>query len=150
MQQRGLTPGTNVLASRLEAATDSIAVWLNISPGSELAVLERLRLADGEPMSLEISHLVHRLCPGILEGDYAQTPLHEALRDRADIRLVRANQSIRAIAATKELAEILSVPSRSPLFYIQRVSYSQFGLPVEYLQIYHRGDRYVLYNELRN
>lgn len=150
MQQREMHPGTRVLSSRLEPATDLIAAKLNIQPGSELAVLERLRLADGEPMSLEVSRLVHRLCPGILEGDYAETPLHEALRDRADIRLVRATQSIRAIAATKELASLLMVAVKAPLFYIERVSHSQYGLPVEYLQIYHRGDRYVLYNELRN
>lgn len=150
MQQRGLTPGTCVLASRLEPSSSDIAKRLNIAPGSELAVLERLRLADGEPMSLEISRLVHQLCPGILEGDYARTPLHEALRDRADIRLVRATQAIRAVAATKEMAGILAVPVKAPLFYIERVSFSQYGVPVEYLQIYHRGDRYMLYNELRN
>jgi GntR family transcriptional regulator len=150
MQQRGLKPGTRVLSSRLEPASENIAERLNLAPGSELAVLERLRLADGETMSLEISHLDHQLCPGILEGDYAQTPLHEALRDQADIRLVRANQSIRAIPATRELAGILAVAVKAPLFHIERVSYSQFGAPVEYLQIYHRGDRYVFYNELRN
>lgn len=150
MQQRGLTPSTRVLSSRLEPASAEIAGRLSIPPGSEMAVLERLRLADGEPMSLEISHLVHRLCPGILQGDYAQIPLHEALRDRADIRLVRASQSIRAIAATKELAGTLAIGVKAPLFYIERVSYSQYGVPVEYLQLYHRGDRYVLYNELRN
>jgi GntR family transcriptional regulator len=150
MEQRGLHPGTRILSSRLEPATEAIAKRLDLAPGSELAVLERLRLADDEPMSLEISHLDHTLCPGILDGDYAQTPLHEALRDQADIRLVRANQSIHAIAANRELAGILSVAVRAPLFYIERVSYSQYGAPVEYLQIYHRGDRYVLYNELLN
>jgi GntR family transcriptional regulator len=150
MEQRGLHPGTRVLSSRLEPASEETAGRLNLAPGSELAVLERLRLADGETMSLEISHLDHSLCPGILDGDYARTPLHEALRDLADIRLVRAHQSIRAVPASRELAGILSVTVKAPLFYIERVSYSQFGVPVEYLQIYHRGDRYVFYNELRN
>jgi GntR family transcriptional regulator len=150
MLQRGLRPGTRVLAGRLEPASETLAGLLNISPDSELAVLERLRLADDEPMSLEISHLVHRLCPGILDGDFAQTPLHEALRDRAGIRLVRATQSIRAVTATKELAHVLSVSPKAPLFYIERVSYSQLGAAVEYSQIYHRGDRYVFYTELHN
>lgn len=150
MQRRGMQAGTKILSARLEPASAELADKLSVTPGTELAVLERLRLADGEPMSIEISHLVHRLCPGILEGDYANTPLHVALMDRYDIRLVRANQAIRAVAADKTLAAQLDIAARSPLFYIERTSFSQYGLPVEFLQLYHRGDRYVLYNELRN
>lgn len=149
MQRRGLHPDTQVIATRLQRATLEIADKLDIEPGAELAVLERLRLADGEPMSVEISHLVHRYCPNVLDGDYAQTPLHEVLRDRFGIRLARANQVIRAVAAEKMLAARLAVPVGSPLFYIERVSFRQAGIPVEYLEVYHRGDRYVLYNELR-
>ncbi len=150
MQRRSLHPETEVITTGLQAATPDMADTLNILPGAELAVLERLRLADHEPMSLEISHLVHQLCPGVLDGNYAQTPLHEALQDRFGIRLTRAHQSIRAIAADKALAGRLRVAAGTPLFYIERVSYQQLGTPVEYLQLYHRGDRYVLYNELRN
>lgn len=149
MQRRGLHPETEVIVVGLRPALLEIAENLYVAPGAELAVLERLRLADHEPMSLEISHLVHALCPGILDGDYAQTPLHEALNDRYDIRLTRAQQSIHAIAADRSLAGRLRVPAGAPLFYIERTSYDQMGTPVEYLQLYHRGDRYVLYNELR-
>lgn len=150
MQRRGMHAGTKILSARLEPAPDDVAAKLNVAPGTELAVLERLRLADGEPMSIESSHLVHRLCPGILEGNYAATPLHAALMDRYDIRLVRATQAIRAVSADKPVAAQLGIATKSPLFYIERTSFSQYGMPVEFLQLYHRGDRYVLYNELRN
>lgn len=150
MQRRGMHAGTKVLSARLEPASAELAEKLNVTPGTELAVLERLRLADEEPMSIEVSRLVHRLCPGILESDYANTPLHAALMDRYDIRLVRANQAIRAVAADRTVATQLGVAAKSPLFYIERTSFSQYGMPVEFLQLYHRGDRYVLYNELRN
>ncbi len=150
MQRRGLHPETEVLFAGLRPATPETAESLNVLPGAELAVFERLRLADHEPMSLEISHLVHQLCPGVLAGDYARTPLYEALQDNYGIRLTRAHQSIRAIAADKGLAGRLRIPHGTPLFSIERVSYQQVGTPVEYLQLYHRGDRYVLYNELRN
>ena len=149
MQRRGLHPGTEVLASCLEPASEDIAARLDIEPGTELAVLERLRLADGEPMSLERSHLVHHQCHGLLDTDLSRLPLHEVLRDYYGIRLARANQAVRAIPADKLLAVRLHVSAGAPLFYIERVSFRQAGLPVEYLQVYHRGDRYVLYNELR-
>jgi GntR family transcriptional regulator len=150
MRQRGFKPGTRVLSSGLVQAPETIAEKLAVEPGEELARLERLRLADGEPMSIEESHLVHRYCPGVLQGDYASNPLREALDRDYGIRLVRAKQIIRAIPAPRDLAESLSIPPRSALLYIERVSYSQHDIPVEFLRIYYRGDRYVLYNELHD
>lgn len=150
MQRRGLHPGAEVIASCLEPASEDIAARLDIAPGTELAVLERLRLADGEPMSLERSHLVHHQCHGLLENDFTRLTLHEVLRERYGIRLTRAHQAVRALAADKLLAARLHVHIGTPLFYIERVSFRQAGIPIEYLQVYHRGDRYVLYNELRS
>jgi GntR family transcriptional regulator len=149
MRRRGLHPGTQVLSAKAVPATVDIAEKLQASPGEELARFERLRLADGEPLSIEISHLVLRLCPGILEHDYAQRPLREELEQRHGIYLVRAQQTIRAVAAGKEIAVQLSVPNNAPLFYIERVSFTEQETPVEFLQLYHRGDRYALYSELR-
>jgi DNA-binding GntR family transcriptional regulator len=33
--------------------------------------------------------------------------------------------------------------------FIERVTYSQGEIPVEFLRVYYRADRYSLYNELR-
>jgi len=149
MRQRGFKPASKVLSSGLIPAPQDIAEKLEIEPGEELARLERLRLADDEPMSIEESHLVHSYCPGVLRGDYASSPLREALERDYGIRLVGAKQVIRAILAPRNLARLLSIPPKSALLYIQRVSYSQQNIPVEFLHIYYRADRYALYNELQ-
>jgi len=148
MRRRGVEPGTEVLSSGLIPAPQDIAEKLEIEPGEELAHLERLRLADGEPMSVEESHLVHRYCPDVLRGNYGANPLREALERDYGIRLVRAQQVIRAILLPPNLAPLLSIPPESALLYIERVSYSQQNIPVEFLRIYYRGDRYTLYSEL--
>jgi GntR family transcriptional regulator len=150
MRQRGFEPGTEILSAGLMPAPADIAEKLQVEPGEELARLERLRLADNEPMSIEESHLVQRYCRGILEYDYAATPLREALEQSYGIRLVRAKQTIRAISAPRKVADRLAIAPNAPLLYIERVSYSQQNLPIEFLRLYHRGDRYVLYNELRD
>ena len=150
MRRRGLHPGTEILAAGLESADQDVADKLQISEGEELVHIERLRLADAEPLSIEISHLVHRYCPGVLDHDYAEVPLREQLAASYNIALVRAEQVIRAIAAPKEIADKLLVAAGSPLFYIERISYSQRDIPVEFLQLYYRGDRYTLFNELKD
>lgn len=149
MRQRGFEPASKVLSSGLIPAPQDIAEKLQIEPGEELARLERLRLADDEPMSIEESYLVHRYCLGVLQGDYASNPLRQALEREYGIRLVRAKQVIRAILATPRLARLLSIPPRSALLFIERVSFSQQNVPVEFLRIYYRADRYSLYNELQ-
>ena len=149
MRHRGLAPGTKILFSDLVPAPQDIAEALEIEPGEELARLDRLRLAEGEPLSVEESHLVHRHCPDVLKGDYVSNSLREALEKDYGLRIVRAKQVIRAIQAPASLAQLLSVPSRSALLYIERVSYSQHNMPVEFLRVYYRGDRYSLYSELQ-
>jgi GntR family transcriptional regulator len=148
MRARGMEPQTRVLEAAIEPAPEVIAEALNVDPGEPLVRLERLRLADGKPMSIERSYLVHRYCPGVLEGDYSRTPLREALITRFGIRLVRATQTIRAVGAAPEIAEQLGVEPDDPLLYIERISTSDLGIAIEYLRIYHRGDRYALYSEL--
>jgi DNA-binding GntR family transcriptional regulator len=44
---------------------------------------------------------------------------------------------------------VLSIAPKSALFFVERVSYSQENVPVEFLRIYYRADRYVLYSELQ-
>lgn len=149
MRRRGFEPGTRVLSADLRPAPAEIASKLGIDPGEELARLERLRLADGEPMSLEVSHLVHEQCRGVLGGDYANRPLREALLEEHDIRLVHATQIIRAITASDHLSKKLSIHEGAPLLYIERVTLSDLDVAIEYLQVYNRGDRYELHNELR-
>ena len=150
MRQRGLAPGTRVLFEGLIPAPEDIAEQLQVKPGEELARLERLRLANQKPMSIEESYLVHRYCPAVLEYDYSETPLREILQRQYDIRIARARQTIRAVVATPEQARLLGIDQPASLLFVERVSYSQHNLPVEFLRIHYRGDRYTLYNELHD
>ncbi len=149
MRSRGFAPGTRVLSAEIIPASAELAQRLAVQPGEELARIQRLRLADGEPMSIEVSHLVHRYCPGILQHDYANQPLREMLERDYDIRITSATQAIQAVSASREIAAALGVKRGAALLFIERTSHSQYAVPIELLQIYHRGDRYVLHNELR-
>jgi DNA-binding GntR family transcriptional regulator len=41
------------------------------------------------------------------------------------------------------------VKNNAALLYIERISYTEYDVPIEYLRLFHRGDRYTLYTELR-
>lgn len=149
MRQRGFAARSRVLSLIKTPAPADIADRLRIAEGEELACIERLRLADDEPMSIEKSYLVHRLCPGVLKRhNFAITSLRETLEHEYGLRLTRAKQVIRADAATRAVAQLLTVPARSPLLLIERLSFSQHAIPVEFLQVRYRADRYALHAEL--
>ena len=148
MHQRGFTPGTRMLSTDLIPAGEEIANQLDIPVGEQLVYLRRLRMADGEPMSIEVSYLIHKYCPDILEHDYALEPLRRVLESEYGIRIASAKQVIQAIQAPPALANLLEIYPGAALLLITRVSFSQGRIPVEYLRIHYRADRYSLFNEL--
>jgi GntR family transcriptional regulator len=149
MRSRGYEPGSQVVFAGVVAAEPAIAQKLKIEPGDELAQLNRLRFADGQPLSVERSSLVHELCPDVLAGDYEANSLRVMLFTEYGLKLVRAEQSIRALSANKALAPLLAISPGDPLLVVERVSFTQTNVAVEYLQIYYRADRYVFHVELQ-
>jgi len=150
MKQRGLEPGTRVVSREIIPASEDILHDLDVPEDEELARIVRLRLADGEPLSVEYSYLVHSYCPGVLDQDYANHSLRQMLESQFNIRMVYARQKIRAIPASDELAGLLEIEPNDPILHIQRVTYSDQDVPIEYLEINLRGDRYTFYTELRD
>ena len=148
MHQRGFAPGTRMLSTDLIPAEEEIANQLDIPVGEQLVCLRRLRMADGEPMSIEESYLIHKYCPDILEHDYALEPLRRVLESEFGIRIASAKQVIQAIQAPPDLANLLEISPGAALLLITRVSFSQGKIPIEFLRIHYRADRYSLFNEL--
>jgi GntR family transcriptional regulator len=149
MNQRGIHPETRSLVAKLMPAPSEIAKELQIETGEELAYIMRLRLGDGMPMSVEESYLVHKLCPGILKQDIENYPMRGILDRVYGVRWLRARQVIRAMPVPRHLAKTLGTQPNASILFIERVSYSTDNTPVEFLHIYHRGDRYELFNELK-
>ncbi len=149
MRQRGFKPSSTVLFSGLVPATEYIAEKLSIELDEELTRLDRLRLADNEPMCLERSYFIHRFCPGILNHNFAETSLREIKERDYGIKWSRATQMIKAINASKDIADPLMMKRNAAILYIERVSYSQDDRPIEFLEAHYRADRYSLHNELQ-
>ena len=148
MRQRGFSPGTKIIFMGLVPAPRAIADALSVPEGEELARIDRLRLADEQPMCVEESFLIHHHLPGILEHDLANDSLREIKQREYGIRWSRARQTIQAVPAAPEIARLLSVKTGAPLLFFDRVTFSQDNVAMEYLRVYYRADRYTLHNEL--
>ena len=63
MRAHGLHPQTKILDIGYVSADDQLAALLDIRTGARVLRIHRLRLADGEPMSIDTSHLPGRRFP---------------------------------------------------------------------------------------
>lgn len=80
MHRRGMTPGARVLEAERIAVPSQVAEVLELGAQDEVFCVRRVRLADGEPMSLEEQWLPVRLVPQLLD-DGVPASLYGALTE---------------------------------------------------------------------
>ncbi len=141
MIQRNLVPSSRLLAAD-QTVDAHLAAALGIAETAQIARIRRLRLADGEPMALETSHLPLDLCPGILSLDLEHRSLYEILQSVYQLRLKSAEQSIESRLAEHGTAALLHIDANSPVLYNERRTQLDDGRVVEYVRSWYRGDRY--------
>jgi GntR family transcriptional regulator len=140
---RGWVPSVKMLGLRRLAPRPYVQRPLQLPDNSEVWEIYRLRLANGEAISLQWSFIPCALAPGLDQHDLT-TSLYYTLRDAYGIQLKVADQTIRARVAEVDEAALLGVTEGAPVFVIDRTSYDQHQVPVEYLHSFWRGDRYDL------
>lgn len=148
MTARGYTVASRILEKGLLPASTVLARALEIPAGSELAFLHRLRLVNGEPISIQYSYLVHRFCPGILEMIQENTSLYTILSQVYKIELINSITTVESTLAQKSQAELLGLSLPAALMMIEQINKQDGKLAIEYSRLAYRGDRYVMQTRL--
>jgi GntR family transcriptional regulator len=149
MRAHGLHPQTKILDLGYVTADEQLAGLLGIRAGGRVFRIHRLRLADGEPMSIDTSHLPARRFPGLRKQLERQLSLYETLRLAYGIQLAEAEETIETVLADPHDARLLGVDAGLPLLLLSRHAYDVTGEPVEWAQSWYRGDRYKFVTRLR-
>jgi GntR family transcriptional regulator len=147
MQRRGMTAATRLTSSREEPARETAASALGVSLGAPLVFLERLRLADDEPLLLERVWLPAQRFPGLLGVDLERQSLYDVLADRYGAMVVRARESIEPVLLGAPEARLLARKPRTPALIVEGIAYTAGGEPVELARTYVRSDRTRYYIE---
>jgi GntR family transcriptional regulator len=142
MRQRGMTPASKLLEQTIVLADAEQREKLHLKSSEKLVRLHRLRLADGIPMALELSHIPLGPFPGLDAYDFEKHSLYEVLRGQYGVRVGWADETIEALPATTEEAKLLTIPRRSSILSITRVIITTNEIPVEMACSRYRADRY--------
>src|SRR5437879_9866433 len=81
MRRRGMVPGSRTLELATTLAGARLAHRLQVSPAERLVRVTRLRLADGQPMAMEVLHIPEALVPGLAKSDLETQTIYDHHRD---------------------------------------------------------------------
>jgi len=129
LQAKGEQVTTRLVGTKFALADHRVSDALGLGPGARVLVLERLRLVDGHPMSLQRSFLPAPIGEEVVRADLARTPLHRALEVRLGLVVESARETVSA-------------------FESERVSYAAGGAPVVFDRVFIPGDRFRITREL--
>jgi GntR family transcriptional regulator len=141
LEARGQEPYSRLLGRSTILADARLAQALEVELGSSLDRIERLRLAEDEPLTLEVSILPASLTGGFDDEALERESIYDLL-ERSGVAVARARETLRPIVLDRRAAELLEVPPGSAAFAIERVSWSE-QRPVEWQHSLIRGDRYL-------
>lgn len=143
IQRQGLRPNSRVLKASISPADEAAAHRLRIPQGSEVVILNRVRLADNQPLAIENATINHQLCPNILEGrDFRQESLYRILREEYGCQLIWADQMIQARLPSDEERKLLHIGEYEPILSIERVTFITQDQPIEFVKSIYHGTHY--------
>lgn len=141
MRRRGWALETRPVSCQQLTAPPHVASALELAEDARVYRLCRLRIVNGEPLSLQIAYIPATLCPGLENHDHTSS-LYHLLEEHYGLKLWNAREVLRARPAEPFEAEQLQVSEGACVLYVERVTFSMEGIPIEYLESVWRGDRY--------
>ncbi len=122
MRAQGLEPTSQLLDVGYITADDTLAGLLDITAGGRVLRIERLRMANGEPMAIETTHLSAKRFPALRRSLVKYTSLYTALAEVYDVHLAEAEETIETSLATPREAGLLGTDVGLPMLMLSRHS----------------------------
>lgn len=141
MKALDLQPHARVITVRTVRAPRHVAHRLGLAPDSPVTLVERVRLAEQQPVSFDITYLPIEIGERVASEDLAVYPIFELLESKYSIPLGEADYRIEAVNAGRRIARYLDIRPNDAILRIERTTFAQSGDPIDYEELHYRGDR---------
>jgi GntR family transcriptional regulator len=149
LSAKGEHVATRLLGTRFAVPDRRVAEALRLPVRARVLALERLRLVDDRPMSLQRSFLPQPIGDEVVRADLASTPLHRILEFKLGVLITRAHETVSAVRLGRREARELGCRAGEPAFESERISHDAGGVPVVFDRVFIPGDRFRITRELR-
>lgn len=140
LRRQGFQSDARVLSTTSVEADDATADALELNPGGLVLEVVRIRLADGEPISLERASFPAARVPDLLDRSLSGS-LYELLQSVYGIEPGESEERIEVVPASAGEARLLEVTRGAPLLMVARTTWDSAGRPFERSQDLFRSDR---------
>lgn len=124
------------------AASEQVASRLHLEAGQLVTEVQRVRLLNREPVSLEVTWVPQHIGRRLAQADLVTRDIFLILENDCDLPLGHADLAMDAALADKATARALHVAEGSPVLRIERLTHDRQGRPVDYEFLYFRGDTF--------
>ncbi|MBS4195978.1 GntR family transcriptional regulator [Lederbergia citri] len=147
MKKINKVPSSQVLDFEEVESDIQLAKKMEISEGTKVYKITRLRFADDEPMMYETSYLPQSRFPDLHGDDLERVPMYTLFRDKYEAIITKATERFSAIPTSKKEAELLNIREGEPSLLINRISFEGDAI-IEYTVTIARGDKFTYSVEL--
>ncbi|TVQ64853.1 MAG: GntR family transcriptional regulator [Balneolaceae bacterium] len=143
MIRAGLTPSSQVKKFEMTEAQEWLAAQLQLDEGCKVLQIDRLRFANGEPIAYDCTWLPVFYGQLLNEEALEDSTIYKILEKEYNIPVTKGSYRMSAEVADEQMAAELNVPVNTPLFLIDRLSYTLGGKPLYYQKRFYRNDRVI-------
>jgi GntR family transcriptional regulator len=115
----------------------------------EVTVIKRVRFLGKSPASFTVSYLPLDIGDKLSKEDLYQMSLLKIFKEKLNIPLGEAFQTIELTVADKYVAEALKIPLGGQILLIQRTFFTKDGKPFDFVQSFYRGDKFRFFVRFR-
>lgn len=139
-----------ILECKKARATAEIAKLLGLRTGDAVLQVRRLLGFKGVPTILEDIWLPAAPFKGLSAEQLASYPgpSYALFETEYNVRMLRADEKIRALPASNEQSLLLKVEQSTPLLFVERVAFTYRDTPMELRRGYYRTDTHHYFNTL--
>jgi GntR family transcriptional regulator len=126
-------PESRIVDLRRARANAEVARELRLKGGDAIVLVRRLLLYQAAPTVLDEITLPGALFRGLTHAllDEHKASMYSLFETRFGVRMLKAREALRAVAADSGAAALLRVPTGTPLLAVDRVAYTYGDRPVE-------------------
>ncbi len=139
-----------IIECRKTRANADVIRALALRSGDQVLQVRRVLSFGGAPVILEDIWLPALPFKGLTADRLAtyKGPMYALFETEFNVRMVRAEEKIRAVAASPTHASLLDVASGTPLLSVERVAYTYQDEPMELRRGYYRTDTHHYRNDM--
>jgi GntR family transcriptional regulator len=138
----GVKTAVQILRMEMVRPGNAMRDLFGLGEDQSILKIEKVRLAQKEPFSLVTNYLPPDIGRRIMDLDLTKRPLLTILEDDLGIETREASQTIAAVSASVNTAELLNIRVGDPLLQVERTVYGRAKKPVEHVSVLYRADRY--------